>query len=67
MYSESSEASLLEKLPKCRNQGINSISHETMANLIIEGIQPYIIVDCRFDYEYNGGHIQGAINFSEES
>ena len=23
---------------------------------------PYIIIDCRYDYEYKGGHIDGAIN-----
>jgi len=23
-----------------------------------------IIVDCRYDYEYNGGHIKGAININ---
>lgn len=22
------------------------------------------IIDCRFDYEYNGGHIPGAININ---
>lgn len=25
----------------------------------------YLIIDCRFDYEFQGGHIQGAINLSE--
>ncbi|KAH3680476.1 hypothetical protein WICPIJ_008268 [Wickerhamomyces pijperi] len=25
-----------------------------------------IIADCRFEYEYNGGHIQGAINISSQ-
>ncbi|EMR09418.1 hypothetical protein PNEG_02362 [Pneumocystis murina B123] len=24
----------------------------------------YMIVDCRFEYEYNGGHIMGAININ---
>lgn len=24
----------------------------------------YIIIDCRFDYEYLGGHIPGAINMN---
>jgi len=23
-----------------------------------------LIIDCRFDYEYNGGHIEGAINLN---
>jgi len=25
-----------------------------------------IIADCRFEYEYNGGHIKGALNFPKE-
>lgn len=24
----------------------------------------YHVIDCRFDYEYNGGHIPGAININ---
>lgn len=24
------------------------------------------IIDCRFEYEYNGGHIDGAINYCEK-
>lgn len=27
-------------------------------------IAEYHIIDCRFDYEYNGGHIPGAININ---
>jgi len=27
-------------------------------------IEQYFIIDCRFDYEYNGGHIPGAININ---
>ena len=27
-------------------------------------ITEYHIIDCRFDYEYNGGHIAGAININ---
>ena len=27
-------------------------------------IENYIIVDCRFDYEHNGGHIPGSINLN---
>ncbi|KRZ94207.1 M-phase inducer phosphatase 1-A, partial [Trichinella sp. T8] len=30
-------------------------------------IQKYIILDCRYPYEYNGGHIKGAVNvFTQE-
>jgi M-phase inducer tyrosine phosphatase len=25
-------------------------------------ITNYLIIDCRFDYEYEGGHIPGAVN-----
>ena len=27
-------------------------------------IMQYHIIDCRFDYEYNGGHIPGAVNIN---
>ena len=33
-----------------------------MALLIHSESHPYIVVDCRFDYEYSGGHIANAIN-----
>jgi M-phase inducer tyrosine phosphatase len=27
-------------------------------------VSSYTIVDCRFDYEHNGGHIPGSVNLS---
>lgn len=27
-------------------------------------ITSYQVIDCRFDYEYNGGHVPGAININ---
>ena len=30
-------------------------------------INNYYVIDCRFDYEYNGGHIPGAININTTS
>ena len=27
-------------------------------------IDTFHVIDCRFDYEYNGGHIPGAININ---
>jgi M-phase inducer tyrosine phosphatase len=27
-------------------------------------IADFHIIDCRFDYEYNGGHIPGAVNIN---
>ncbi|GAA5951925.1 hypothetical protein JCM8115_005279 [Rhodotorula mucilaginosa] len=39
--------------------------HELQSGMYREGIKEFLIIDCRFDYEYEGGHIQGAINLSE--
>jgi M-phase inducer tyrosine phosphatase len=27
-------------------------------------IRDFHVIDCRFDYEYNGGHIPGAVNIN---
>lgn len=27
-------------------------------------IASYHVIDCRFDYEYEGGHIKGAVNIN---
>lgn len=27
-------------------------------------IADFHIIDCRFDYEYNGGHVPGAVNIN---
>jgi hypothetical protein len=29
-------------------------------------IQEFFVVDCRYDYEFNGGHIRNAINISDQ-
>lgn len=56
------------KLPKI-NQGsvaeCNCISNETLLDLLngkFKEIKNYQIIDCRFPFEYEGGHIQGSIN-----
>lgn len=46
------------------------INHDTMIN-VLDGkyTQQYdktMIVDCRFEYEYDGGHIQGAMNYNDK-
>lgn len=46
----------------------NSISPDTLRRLIdgfYGDIAQFIVVDCRYDYEYNGGHIRNAINISK--
>lgn len=35
-----------------------------MAQLINGQGLPYFIIDCRFDYEFDGGHIKGAMNLN---
>ncbi|XP_050420856.1 M-phase inducer phosphatase-like [Adelges cooleyi] len=54
-----------------RHADLRSISTDTLAQLL-EGayddcIDSYIIIDCRYPYEFEGGHIRGAINiFTKE-
>lgn len=38
-------------------------------NALLDGVYDseiagFHVIDCRFDYEYNGGHIPGAININ---
>jgi M-phase inducer tyrosine phosphatase len=52
------------------NDPIPRISKETMVD-VLDGrySQHYddsMIVDCRFEYEYKGGHIDGAVNFNDK-
>jgi len=50
---------------------LNSISPETVIQLLNGNFKDYvddvIIVDCRFPFEYEGGHIKGAINITNPS
>lgn len=54
-----------------KHQDLKSISPETLVDLMnghySDLINAYAIVDCRYPYEYEGGHIAGAVNiFSNE-
>jgi M-phase inducer tyrosine phosphatase len=49
---------------------IPRITKETIVE-ILEGkysanYDQSLIIDCRFEYEYSGGHIDGAINFNDK-
>jgi M-phase inducer tyrosine phosphatase len=52
-----------------RNLGKNSITPDTLASLMSSEDQAskpaYLVIDCRFDYEYQGGHINNAINITD--
>ncbi|XP_055853366.1 M-phase inducer phosphatase [Episyrphus balteatus] len=49
-----------------RHRDLKSISSHTMANLITgvykDSVASYKIIDCRYPYEFEGGHIRGAKN-----
>lgn len=54
-----------------RHQDLKYINPETVADLLLgkfQGlIEKFFIIDCRYPYEYLGGHIQGALNlYSQE-
>ncbi|SMN21755.1 similar to Saccharomyces cerevisiae YMR036C MIH1 Protein tyrosine phosphatase involved in cell cycle control [Maudiozyma saulgeensis] len=60
-YSSKSKMSLNDTFPR--------ISVNTLKDIIVDNIHKphyddYMIIDCRFAYEYQGGHIKGALNFS---
>ena len=38
--------------------------YQAKANAPKSAVPNFIIIDCRFDYEFAGGHIQGAVNIS---
>lgn len=53
---------------KVTEDGLMRIKPETL-NALIDGeydsqIHDYHVIDCRFDYEYIGGHIPGAVNIN---
>lgn len=55
---------------KTEEESLPRISKDTMVD-ILDGkydlsYRRAIIVDCRFEYEYEGGHIDGAINFNNK-
>lgn len=51
---------------KVKEDGLVRITAETMDRLLAgefdSKMKRYHILDCRFDYEYQGGHIAGAVN-----
>lgn len=53
-------------LAEGHHEDLKSITPETLGALIKgdfkDTINSYTIIDCRYPYEYEGGHIQGALN-----
>ncbi|KAI0290437.1 hypothetical protein B0F90DRAFT_1653306 [Multifurca ochricompacta] len=53
---------------RVREDGLMRINCDTL-NDLLDGafksqIMSYHVIDCRFDYEYSGGHVPGAININ---
>ncbi|KAJ8405446.1 hypothetical protein AAFF_G00319190 [Aldrovandia affinis] len=49
-----------------RHEGLKYINAETMCGLMrgefSSLVEAFVVVDCRYPYEFQGGHIQGALN-----
>ncbi|KAI0402776.1 rhodanese-like domain-containing protein [Xylaria palmicola] len=56
--------------PDGENDGIPRISRETFLNLLDgkykDTFDQKVVIDCRFEYEYDGGHINGAVNYNDK-
>lgn len=53
-----------------QNDNIPRITKSTMVD-VLDGkygshFQQKMVIDCRFEYEYEGGHINGAINYNDK-
>ncbi|XP_029466028.1 M-phase inducer phosphatase 1-B-like [Rhinatrema bivittatum] len=53
-----------------KHQDLKYISSATVASLLNgqynKEVEEYFVVDCRYPYEYAGGHIKGALNLYRE-
>jgi M-phase inducer tyrosine phosphatase len=56
--------------PDGENDGIPRVSTGTFLDLLDgkynDCFTQKIIIDCRFEYEYEGGHIDGAVNYNDK-
>ncbi|XP_053333617.1 cell division cycle 25 homolog d [Clarias gariepinus] len=53
------------------HQDLHCVSAQTVASLIrgqfSAVVEDFLVVDCRYPYEYRGGHIRGAVNLYTET
>ena len=57
-------------VPDDEPDSLPRISQDAMADVLNRkydcGYERVLVVDCRFEYEYNGGHIENAVNFNDK-
>ena len=57
-------------VPEDRPDSLPRITKETLVEVLdgryAESFDESIVVDCRFEYEYEGGHIDGALNHNDK-
>ena len=57
-------------IPDDKPGDLPRISKETLIGILDGGFNQHyeklVIIDCRFEYEYNGGHVEGAVNFNDK-
>ncbi|KAK4129006.1 Rhodanese-like protein [Parathielavia appendiculata] len=67
---EQPELVLPHFFPEDECDNIPRITRETMLEVLdgkySEHFDNKMIIDCRFEYEYEGGHIDGAINYNDK-
>ena len=68
------EAPHVPQLPHFHLEGetgcLPRITKETMIS-VLDGhydhfYEKRVVIDCRFEYEYEGGHVEGAVNFNDK-
>lgn len=57
-------------IPEGDADGLPRITQETMVDVLDQkynsSYSNIVVIDCRFEYEYNGGHIESALNFNDK-
>ncbi|KAH7328627.1 hypothetical protein B0I35DRAFT_473310 [Stachybotrys elegans] len=67
---EPQEPVLPHFLPDDPMDSIPRISRETLLDVLdgryMDKFDQKMVIDCRFEYEYDGGHIDGAVNYNDK-
>ncbi|ESN89917.1 hypothetical protein HELRODRAFT_143032, partial [Helobdella robusta] len=66
LIADFSKPYCLPLIERGKHSDLKAITHQTLVDVLRGGysevVGRYTIVDCRYPYEYEGGHIKGAIN-----